>query len=133
MSKLLIEQIKSIQIALKNTNPPLEIQKIFQESEQKILNYAKGKELLLITEKLSHQFVELALEKKGDFISSWNWDNTVEELLAQFLPGVQINEDLIKWFKNNVTALGGSNGGPSDSIRCTAKVRNASCSTNGFD
>jgi hypothetical protein len=108
----LIENAKSLQAELKK--PALqEIQRMFSESEKTILSYENGEELLTITEKFSDQIIEQALEENIELVTTLGVGDTLEELFMQYLPGVKINDDLKKWVKENISALGVTEGGES--------------------
>ncbi len=112
-----IEKANDLQDTLKKTNPDwLEIQKISVEAEDKLRNYDYGEELLTITDKISNQIVEQVLEQNIGIITTLGLGDTIEELFAQYLPGVKINEDLKNWFKNNISALGVMEGRTSESM-----------------
>lgn len=110
----LIEKAKSLQENLKQQSPEWQqIQTIYSETEEKIQKYAYGKELLTITEKVSDQIIEQALVRNFGLVDTLGLGDTVEELFAEYLPGVKINEDLKAWFKDNISALGVTENGQS--------------------
>ena len=93
-----------------------EIQKLYDESEKKILSYKGGEQLLSITEKISDQIVEQVLEQNIGLITIYGLGDTIEELSEQYLPGVKIDEDLKTWFKNNISAFGMTEEGQSPTL-----------------
>ncbi len=103
---LLKEKAQALQEPLKAINPALEeIQNVYQEAGDQLQAYKGGEELLSIVEKISDQVMELVLDDKMGLISTLGLEETVEELFDQYLPGVQLNDDLKKWFSNNISAL----------------------------
>ena len=95
-----IKNAASLQENLKETNSDLEeIKKVHAEAEKKILAYKGGKQLLSITEKVSDQIIEMVLEENIGLVNTFGLGDTIEELFDQFLPGVQINDELKTWFK----------------------------------
>jgi hypothetical protein len=110
----LAEKAKSLQETAKKSLPDLQqVQKIYTDAEAKIKGYQHGDELLKITEKVSNQIIEQVLEKNIGLVSTFGLGDTVEELFAQYLPGVKINDDLKNWFKDNISSLGVTEGGQS--------------------
>lgn len=103
---ILKEKAQALQEPLKAINPALEeIQKVYQEAGNQLQAYKGGEELLSIVEKISDQVMELVLDDKMGLISTLGLEETIEELFDQYLPGVRLNEDLKKWFSNNINAL----------------------------
>lgn len=105
LAPLLIGQAKSLQQELTSVDFS-EIQKVQVEAENKILSYKRGKELLSITKTVSDQIIEQGLGKNIELITTLGLGDTIDELFAQYLPGVTINDALKKWFKENISALG---------------------------
>lgn len=110
----LVEKAKSLQETAKKSLPDLQqVQKIYTDAAAKIKSYQHGDELLKITEQVSNQIIEQALEKNIGLVTTLGLGDTVEDLFAQYLPGVKINDDLKNWFKDNISSLGITEGGQS--------------------
>lgn len=108
----ILEKGKSLQAELRKKAPDFqEIQKVHEEANKKIRGYEGGAQLLSVIEKVSDQIIEQVLEKNIDLVSTLGLGDTLEELFVQYLPGVTINEDLKMWFKENISALGVTEGG----------------------
>ena len=118
LAPLLIEGATDyLQTELKSKAPMLaDIQKMFVESEKEIKAYKGGEKLFLIMEKISDQIVEQVLEKNVDLVSTFGLGETLDELFEQYLPGIQVNDDLKIWLKENISALGASDGASPQSI-----------------
>lgn len=106
---LLIENGESLRQKLKQKVNFEEIQKIQTESEERIRHYTGGEQLLSIIEKVSDQIIEQVLEKNIGLVNT----DTLEEMFAQYLPGVKINDDLKNWFRLNISTLGAAEEGQS--------------------
>ncbi len=100
----LIGHAQSLQEQL-NSPDLQEMQNIHAEVENKIRNYKGGEQLLSITEKISDQIIEQVLEQNIGLVTTLGLGDTIEELFAQYLPEVTINDDLKTWFKDNMSAL----------------------------
>ena len=110
---VLIQKTKTWQSELRTSPDLQEIQRVYSESEAIIRSYEGGEQLLSITEKVSEQIIEQVLEKNVGLITALGLGNTLEELFAQYLPGIKINAELTKWFKENISALGATEAGQS--------------------
>jgi len=108
---ILIEKAKSLQTDAKRMNREFEeVQRVHREAFKKADSYAEGGQLISITEQVSEQIVKQILEKNIELVSTLGFGDTIEELMANYLPGVTINEDLKKWFKQNISSLGVAEG-----------------------
>lgn len=104
---IIIEKAKSLQDTFKEASPDIQdIQKVYEEALQKIKSYEGGEQLFAITETISDQIIGKVLEQNVGLVSTLGFGDTVEELFAQYLPGITFNEDLKNWFKGNISALG---------------------------
>jgi hypothetical protein len=111
---LLNEKSASLQAQLTTSAPDLQaIQQLFSEAEAKIRSYENGEQLLSITEKVSDEIVEQILEKNVGLVETLGLGETIEELFAQYLPGITINDELKNWFKANISSLGATEEGDS--------------------
>lgn len=81
-------------------------QALYAEVYRKIQRYEEGEKLLSITEQMTKQLLDQVFEKKMDLISTLGLGETLDELFAQYLPGIEGSEDLKEWFKDNITTLG---------------------------
>lgn len=110
----LIEKAKNLQTDLKEKAPELEaIQNLYAESEEKVKGYKSGAELFSIAEKISDQVIEQLLEKNIGLIAELGLGDNLDELFAQYMPGVKINDELKNWFKQNISSLGAAGAGES--------------------
>lgn len=111
---VLIDKANVLQAELRKKAPDFqEIQRMNAEVERKIRSYEGGEQLLSITEKVSDKIVEQMLEKNIGLITTMGLGDSIDELFAQYLPGVVIQDDLKDWFKNNISALGATEEGHS--------------------
>lgn len=109
---LVIEKSKDLQVYLKEKAEQIgEVEQLYTETEKKVRDFKKGEELLSIAEKISEQVIERLNEKKFELVSAVGFGDTLEELLTQYLPGVQIDDHLKEWFKENISAFGPSESG----------------------
>lgn len=88
-----------------------EVEQLYQETEAKVKKFKRGEELLSIAEKIGDLAVENLLEKKFEWASKYGLGDTLNELLTQYLPHVEISDDLNQWFEDNLNALGNSQKG----------------------
>jgi|GEM_PF-4095906 len=112
---LIKEKGESLQTKLKAVSPEIqEIQKVYVEAEQKMLSYEGGAQLLAITEALSAQIIDSMLQE--NLVTTLGLGDTVEELYAQYLPGLVLGEELKTWFKENISLLAKEGGESPQSI-----------------
>lgn len=107
---LISEKAKELQKKVKEIQ---EIQKLHENSGKTLASYKGGAQLLSITEKISDKIIEKVLDRDVSLVSTLGLGETIEELCDQYLPDVKINEDLKKWFKENVSTLNLNEGGES--------------------
>ncbi|MFI5343779.1 MAG: hypothetical protein ACHQUC_06115, partial [Chlamydiales bacterium] len=86
-----------------------------------LLDYEGGKEINEILKKVAAEIVEEALESNLGLITEFGLDDKIEEWMDIYLPGVKRDDDLKRWFSNNVSALGNNAEGSSRLIRLLKK------------
>lgn len=103
---ILVEQTKPRQGQVKElVDLYTQVNQLYLATEAEVRSYHKGEELISIAEKVSELIIQPLIEKPFEFISTFGLGDTYDELLTQYLPGVKIDENLKKWFKDNISAL----------------------------
>jgi len=106
---IVIAKSKELQAMSQDQTAKLDkINKLYIDTELEVRGFNRGEELLSISNKISDLIIGRLLGKNIDLISTFGLGDTVEELLAQYLPGVKIDDTLKDWFKKNLSSLGSS-------------------------
>ncbi|MBA2367549.1 MAG: hypothetical protein H0V82_00815 [Candidatus Protochlamydia sp.] len=108
----LIEQSHSLQQSFADSQASLtEIQAIYQNSLAIVSSYKSGGQLIAISEALiADPFFNWGIESGLNLAESPAVENKLEDLFREFFPGIKMDQNLIDWFKNNMSALGAQEG-----------------------
>jgi len=83
-----------------------EIENFYAEAQQDISELKWKAEWSSISEKMSDLMLGRLVGENIGLISTFQLGDTVNELLAQYLPGVKIDADLQEWLQKSLRALG---------------------------
>lgn len=97
------------------------IEELYFDMEAKVRDFKRGEELISISEKLSELIIDQFIGENFDLVSKFGLEDTFEKKLAQFLPGVKIDDDLKTWFQENLSAFEVSKTGASPKFRMILK------------
>ncbi len=74
----------------------------------KIKVYENGEKLIAFSDIISDMIIKQILTRK-DKLTKEGLGESLDELLALYLPGIEVDETLRKWFTVNISALGSNN------------------------
>lgn len=83
-----------------------QVRVIHQEAFKKMQGYEGGEQFISITEQVSERIIEQVVGKNIELVTAFGLGETLEELLANYLPGVRVSDELKMWFKQNISSLG---------------------------
>lgn len=107
---LLPKLIKKTNKKLKDIPDLQQIQTLHATLKAKIQSYENGEDVLSLTEMMSEQVIQQVLKKNVGLVETLGFGDNLEELLAQYLPELKMNDDLKLWFKKNISALESTQG-----------------------
>jgi hypothetical protein len=78
----------------------------YQAALAQLHAYPGGDQLLSLVKKVTDKVVDEAFKNNENLITASGLSDSLDDLLAQYLPGIEIDENLKTWFRNNITAFG---------------------------
>lgn len=86
----------------------IRVETVYSESLHKVQLYPKGTEIVALYEKFADEIIAKSPDKFKQLTEQERrWaESLLVDFAAEFLPGVNVSEDLRKWFKDNMTILG---------------------------
>ena len=100
----------AVQIASKDLQKAFEplkkIHTLHQASLAQLRDIQGGLQIIPLIEKLTNAIVESMLRRHEELIESAGLEDTLDDLLVQYLPGMKIEDEFKNWFKSNIGSFG---------------------------
>ncbi|MBA3721177.1 MAG: hypothetical protein H0W88_02090 [Parachlamydiaceae bacterium] len=104
--ELLVSQLTEKSKDLPKLLKPIKDQIDSKAALAKINGYPDGAQLLSFIDNVTNTLVDMALKNQNELFGTIGISDTLDDLLAEFLPGVKIDEELKLWVKTNISAFG---------------------------
>ena len=79
---------------------------IYKSSVDQLTAMPGGSKIVSLTEKLTAEILENGFRKSEQLISHFGFTDALEAFISEYMPGMEIHDDLKNWFKRNISELG---------------------------